>query len=219
MDKISLTHRVRAKYGKITRTLMASLDDIWDAPVTPSSPKTPRHLDADDDEAEVQRPTKRQKQALFLSDSEDEGGGSGAMRRGVVTAPPPAVSGGMDDDVEALFADAENDEGLSFKRIGDLDVAALEREAEERHRRAMPLTPHPVVPSSSPPRDVEAGRTGAGGAQGNDKDKGKGKDTKKRPRPVPLNENLLLGPTGFPDLISQLKDFKVKGKGREVRWI
>ncbi|KXN86878.1 Chromosome segregation in meiosis protein 3 [Leucoagaricus sp. SymC.cos] len=194
---------------------MASIDDIWDAPVAPNSPKTPRHLDIDDgdDEAQVQRPAKRQKQALFLSDSEDEGEDEGRVKRGIIKAPPPAANPGMDEDVEALFADAENDAALSFKRIGDLDVAAMEREAEERHRRALPLTPHPVMPSSSPARD---GGTAGNGAGGSKNDKEKGKDTKKRPRPVPLNENLLLGPTGFPDLISQIKDFKVRGKGREL---
>lgn len=194
---------------------MSSIDHISNPPVTPHSPKTPRQLDTDDDEAELQRPAKRQKPALFLSDSDDDGAGS-AIRRGVVKAPPPAADPGIDQDVEALFADAENDEALSFKRIGDLDVAAMEKEAEERHRRAMPLTPHPVMPSSSPARDDGTMGNSAGGSKGTDKDKGKEKESKKRPRPVPLNENLLLGPTGFPDLISQLKDFKVKGKGREV---
>lgn len=192
---------------------MASIDDIWDTPVTPSSPRTPRHLDTDNDDVEVQRPSKRQKQALFLSDSEDEGGGGGVMRRGVVKAPPPVIDSGMDVDVEAMFADAENDEALSFKKIDDLDVAAMEREAEERHRRSLPLTPHPVMPSSSPVRDDGTTGNGAGGSKN---DKGKSKDTKKRARPVPLNENLLLGPTGFPELISQVKDFKLKGKGREA---
>jgi replication fork protection complex subunit Csm3/Swi3 len=119
----------------------------------------------------------------------------------------------VDYDVEAMFLDAENDEGLSFKKIGDLDVGAMEREAEERHRRATPLTPHPVMPSSSPAREGGTSGNGAGGLQDN---KGKGKDGKKRPRPVLLNENLLLGTTGFPDLISQVRNFKVKGKGREV---
>ncbi|KAJ3564055.1 hypothetical protein NP233_g8545 [Leucocoprinus birnbaumii] len=190
---------------------MASIDDIWDAPVTPNSPKTPRLLDRDDDEVEVQRPSKRQKQALFLSDSEDEAGESSRIGRSVVRAPPPVTGPGMDDDVEAMFADAEKDEGLSFKRIGDLDLAAMEREAEERHRRPLPLTPHPVMPSSSPARDDGTSGNGAGGSK-NDK----GKEAKKRARPVPLNETLLLGPTGFPELISQVKDFKVKGKGREV---
>lgn len=193
---------------------MASIDDIWDAPVTPNSPKTPRHLDTDDHDVELQRPSKRQKQALFLSDSEDEGKNGSGMRRGVVEAPAPVNDPGMDDDVEAMFADAENDEGLSFRKIGDLDVAAMEREAEEKHRRATPLTPHPVMPSRSPTRDGNITGNGSGSSHNN---KGKGKDEKKRARPVPLNENLLLGPTGFPDLVSQVKDFKVKGKGREVR--
>lgn len=193
---------------------MTSIENIWDAPVTLDSPKTPRHLDAEDDDEQVQRPAKRQKQALFLSDSEDEGGDGGGMRRGVAKAPPPIVEGDMDNEVEALFADAENDDGLSFKRVGDLDVAAMEREAEARHRKNTPLTPHPVLPSSPAPNDGAQG--GATGESRGNKDKGKGKEQQKRPRPVLLNENLLLGPTGFPDLISQVKDFKIKGKGREV---
>lgn len=188
------------KHITITRGIMASIDDIWDAPVTP------RHNDTDDDEVQVQRPFKRQKQALFLSDSEDEGGG---MRRGVVKAPPVANDPGIDHDVEALFADAENDEGLSFKKTEDLDVAAMEREAQERHSR--PLTLHPIMPSSSPTRE-----NGTSGDASRGQKIDKAKDTQKRARPAPLNESLLLGPTGFPELISLVKDFKVKGKGREV---
>jgi replication fork protection complex subunit Csm3/Swi3 len=182
---------------------MASFDDIRDAPVTSNSPKTPRQLDEDDDDdARLQPPAKRQRQTLFLSDSEADD------QPGAINAPPPVVNPPIDEDVEALFADAENDEQLSFNRIGDLDIAAMEKEAEERHRRAMPLTPHLVMPSRSPTRDGKATDTG--------EMKGKEKEPIKRRKPLVLNENLLLGPTGFPDLISELKDFKVKGKGHEV---
>jgi replication fork protection complex subunit Csm3/Swi3 len=187
---------------------MASLDEIWDAPVSSTSPKAPRQLDLDDDDALLEPPAKRQRQALFLSDSEDDDQPGASVPRGATRAPPRVVNPLVDEDVEALFADAENDEQLSFKRIGDLDIAAMEKEAEERHRRAMPLTPHPVMPSSSPARDGEATATSG--------TKGKEKEPIKRRKPLVLNENLLLGPTGFPDLISQLKDFKVKGKGHEV---
>lgn len=193
---------------------MTSIDDIWDAPAAAISPRTPRHLDTDDDEADLQRPTKRQKQVLFLSDSEEEGDQS-VMRRDVVKAPPPAVNPNIDGDLEAMFADAENDDGLSFKGFGDLDVAAMEREAEERHRRPPPLTPHPIMPSSSPAQGNSTFGKTPGDSQ-NAKEKNKGNDANKRARPPPLNENLLLGPTGFPELISQIKDFKLKGKGREV---
>jgi len=178
---------------------MASLDNIWDAPV---SPQITRRIDTDTDDDKVQRPHKRQKQALFLSDSEDEGGG---MSHNVKAAPDP----GIDNDVEALFEDAENDEGLSFKRTGDLDMAAMEREAQERHLK--PLTPHPIMPSSSPTR-----KNGPSGDASRGSKIDKGNTIQKRIRPVPLNESLLLGPTGFPELISLVKDFKVKGKGREV---
>ncbi|XP_006458081.1 hypothetical protein AGABI2DRAFT_115101 [Agaricus bisporus var. bisporus H97] len=65
------------------------------------------------------------------------------------------------------------------------------------------------MPSSSPARD--------GGATGTTNGiQGKEKEPNKPRKLVTLNENLLLGPTGFPDLISELKDFKVKGKGHEV---
>jgi len=182
---------------------MASLDDIWDAPV---SPQTTRRIDTDADDDKVQRPHKRQKQALFLSDSEDEGSG---MRHNVVKAAPVVNDPGIDNDVEALFEDAENDEGLSFKRTGDLDMAAMEREAQERHLK--PLAPHSIIPSSSLTRN-----NGPSGDASRDSKIDKGNTTQKRIRPVPLNESLLLGPTGFPELISLVKDFKVKGKGREV---
>lgn len=203
-------------YQNNASPLMTSIENIWDAPVTLNSPRTPRPLDAEDDDEQDQRPAKRQKQALFLSDSEDEGGDGGGVRRSVPQASPRIVEGDIADDVEALFADAENDDGLSFKRIGDLDVAAMEKEAEARHRKNTPLTPHPVLPSSSPAPNDGTNGNGGGESRGNKKDQGKGKEQQKRSRPVLLNENLLLGPTGFPDLISQVKDFKIKGKGREV---
>jgi len=150
---------------------------------------------------------------LFLSDSEDEGGDEGGdssgMRHNVVKAVPVVNDHGIDNDVEALFEDAENDAGLSFKRTGDLDMAAMEREAQERHLK--PLTPHSVVPSRLPTRN-----NGPSGDASRGSKIDKGNTTQKRIRPVPLNESLLLGPTGFPELISLVKDFKVKGKGREV---
>lgn len=185
---------------------MASLDDIWDAPV---SPQTTRHIDTETDDDKVQRPHKRQKQALFLSDSEDEGGDGSGMRHNVVKAVPAVNDPGIDNDVEALFEDAENDEGLSFKRTGDLDMAAMEREAQERHLK--PLTTHPVMPLSSLTRN-----NGPSGDASRGSKTDQGNTTQKRIRPVPLNESLLLGPTGFPQLIYLVKDFKVKGKGREV---
>ncbi len=71
------------------------------------------------------------------------------------------------------------------------------------------MMPHEVLPSSSPPRDLE---------KGEEKDKDDKKEQKKEKKKIArLNEALLVGPSGFPQLIKDTKDFKIKGKGHEAR--
>ncbi|OJA08160.1 hypothetical protein AZE42_03595 [Rhizopogon vesiculosus] len=174
------------------------LDDIWDAPVSPTRAITP-HPDA-------VSPQKRPIEALFLSgsDNEDE---QPAPKRTASLAPRP--------DVDALFADIDKDEDededLRYKPLAPaLDLQALQKQAAAKHV----LTPHQILPSSSPPRDVRLD----GDDEGNNT-KGKGKDDKEgkkeRRKAATLDEACLVGATGFPSLITDIKDFKVKGKGHE----
>jgi replication fork protection complex subunit Csm3/Swi3 len=177
---------------KITRLPELSsmdLDDIWDAPVSPARAVTPH---------------KRPIETLFLSgsDNEDE---QPAPKRPASSAPRP--------DVDALFADIDKDEDeeddLRYKPLAPaLDLEALHKQAAAKHV----LTPHQILPSSSPPRDVGLDEDDEGGDK-----KGKGKEGKKeRKKVATLDEASLVGATGFPQLITNIKDFKVKGKGHEV---
>ncbi|KAG5645243.1 hypothetical protein DXG03_006660 [Asterophora parasitica] len=172
---------------------MDSIDDIWDNPIDTTG---------NDDEPQASS----SKQPLFLADSVDD----------EVPRPPPSKAPDFDVDIDAMFADVENDdEAFNIQPLtSKLDSEALRREAEARHKRNMPtLTPHAIL-SSSPPREI-----GDGEARSTSKAPGgeKTKDGKKeRRKPVRLDEGRLLGPTGFPKLIKDTKDFKIKGKGYEV---
>ena len=149
------------------------------------------------------------RQPLFLADSDDEGA------RNAIGSPhkaPPSV----DIDIDALFADVDDDDDLfSFKPLAPaLDTEALRREAELRHKNnVQPLTPHAILPSSSPLRD--AGPDQAAKSKQGRIDPGK-EGQKERRKPVKLDEGRLLGPTGFPQLMKTTKNFRTKGKGHEV---
>ncbi|KAJ8584935.1 Swi3-domain-containing protein [Rhizopogon salebrosus TDB-379] len=165
------------------------LDDIWDAPVSPARAVTPH---------------KRPIETLFLSgsDNEDE---QPAPKRPASSAPRP--------DVDALFADMDKyedeEDDLRYKPLAPaLDLEALHKQAAAKHV----LTPHQILPSSSPPRDVGLDEDDEGGDK-----KGKGNEGKKeRKKVATLDEASLVGATGFPQLITNIKDFKVKGKGHEL---
>jgi replication fork protection complex subunit Csm3/Swi3 len=182
---------------------------IWDEPLTAHSPRRAseerRPIDIEDDDDEVpQRPKKRARQTLFYADSDDDidlvPGPSNAET--VLKAPPP-----HDIDIDALFAGVDDDEEIS-QLPAILDEAELTRRAEARYKNnAPPLTLHEILPSSSPGREVEGG---------NAKKKSKDDEKKGRQRQLRLDENLLLSPTGFPQLVKMAKDFKIKGKGHEV---
>ncbi|KAF9464749.1 replication fork protection component Swi3-domain-containing protein [Collybia nuda] len=170
---------------------MNSLDSIWDEPVVNEDPPlTP-------------------KESLFLESSEDEPdkmGSHGRQRHTQVG----------DIDIDALFAgidDDGDDDAFTIKPLApSLDTEVLRREAESRHKnRLLSLTPHAILPSSSPPRDTENGADMR--SKGDDREKD---TTKSRRKPVRLDEGRLLGPTGFPQLIKDTKDFRTKGKGHEV---
>ncbi|KAG6907359.1 hypothetical protein DXG01_009243 [Tephrocybe rancida] len=167
---------------------MDSLDDIWDEPV---------------DEAPAPRSTSAPREPLFLADSDDES----------VPRPPPQNVQDIDVDIDAMFAEVEEeDDPFNIKPLtSNLNTEALTRAAEARHKKSMPsLTPHAIM-SSSPPRDM-------GDEQTTKKTGGdKGKDGQKEKRkPMRLDEGRLLGPTGFPKLIKDTKNFRTKGKGHEA---
>ncbi|KAG1891075.1 Swi3-domain-containing protein [Suillus subluteus] len=174
-----------------------SLDDIWDAPISPARAVTP-HSDTVSSQ-------KRPRETLFLSDSDNEDE-QPAPKRPTSSAPRP--------DVDALFADIDNDDAeeeddLRYKPLAPaLDLETLRKQAEAKHA----LTPHQILPSSSPPRDLGPDEENEGGKD----NKEKGKDGKKeRKKVVLLDETSLIGASGFPQLIQNIKDFKVKGKGHE----
>lgn len=176
---------------------MDSLDSIWDEP----------GVNDDSSAAPI-----KHKEALFLDGSDDEDDVAGpSSTRGHVQKTP------ADIDIDALFAgvDDGDDDAFTFKPLApSLDTEALRREAESRHKNRVPsFTPHAILPSSSPPRDT------GNNVDGTTKDRGgdKGKDMKKeRRKPARLDEGRLLGPTGFPQLIKDTKNFRTKGKGHEV---
>ncbi|KAG6874193.1 hypothetical protein C0995_003739 [Termitomyces sp. Mi166 len=176
-------------YQQLERVAMDSLDNIWNEPV-------------DEDPARPHS-SPSSHEPLFLADSDEEN-----ARR-----PPPQNVADVDVDIDAMFAEVEaEDDPFTFKPLtSDLNTKALTREAEARHKRAIPsLTPHAIM-SSSPPRDPGNDQTSKqGGGQ-------KGKEGRKeRRKPVRLDEGRLLGPNGFPKLIKDTKDFKIKGKGYEA---
>ncbi|KAG5650768.1 hypothetical protein H0H81_011107 [Sphagnurus paluster] len=164
---------------------MDSLDHIWDEPAETIIPRSSS--------------ASRQSEPLFLNSDDDE---------------PPTKKLQVDVDIDAMFDDVENeDDPFNFKPLtSNLDAEALRQEAEARHRKnLLSLTPHAIM-SSSPPREMGDNERSKPSATGGDK----GKDGKReRRKPVKLDEGRLLGPSGFPKLIKDTKNFKIKGKGHE----
>jgi replication fork protection complex subunit Csm3/Swi3 len=174
-----------------------------------------------DDHDDHPRPSKRSRSSLFLADSDDDEQGDDNHATSRVQDVPPQQA--LQPDINAIFADAENDETLTYVPLAPpLDLDALRREADARHARNIQpivLTPHQIMPSSSPPRDTQAD-TNAGTRRGraaeDDTDK-PAKGGKERRKIARLDEGSLLGPNGFPLLVKQTKNFQPKGKGHEVR--
>jgi replication fork protection complex subunit Csm3/Swi3 len=198
---------------KVNNAIMMDAS-IWDKPTVQDSPKRAEKsrpidiVDIEDDDV-LQRPKKRPRQALFYADSDDDDidnipGPSNTET--VLKAPQP-----HDIDIDALFAGVDDDDDeLSRPLPAILDEDELTRQAEARFKKNQPpLTLHEILPSSSPARDQERGY--------GTKSRENGEDEKKvRRRQLKLDENLLLSPTGFPQLIKMTKDFRIKGKGHEV---
>ena len=225
MDMI-VTVTVYYKHDQITRdatalarqsvqflTMSVALEDLWDTPAEPSSPRRPKDPivldddDDDDDEPDIApRPSKRPRlsEPLFLAgDSDDEL----PARR-----PPPSSR----PDIDAMFAELDNeeDESLQFQPLGEsIDKKQIRREAAKRAAADIPkASQYELIPSSSPPRDGE----GKLDRSGKEKDEGKEVEKKERKMIARMDEARLLGPAGFPALIKGTKDFIPRGKGHEV---
>ncbi|KII88438.1 hypothetical protein PLICRDRAFT_698822 [Plicaturopsis crispa FD-325 SS-3] len=182
----------------------SALDDIWDEPVASSSRPSPRPRQDSDSDNDAHRPAKRRRSSqLFLPDSDDEDDIQ-VSEPAAAKAPTSSVR----PDIDAMFADLDDDEDLAFAPLPpSLDRDALRKQADAKHAAALSLTPHAIAPSSSPPRDF-----------GDDAKKGRnGEEKKERKKVARLDETRLLGPDGFPALIQSTKGFKSKGKGHEVQ--
>ena len=201
----------RVQQTPTTTATMASLDDIWDTPAESASTlikNAPISFDDDDDNL-TSRPkpsaSARTRSTLFLdSDSENEAASASKSRYA-------SKSGSSKPDIDAFFDDLDDPEAGFQELAPSLDVESLKRQAGAK---LPPLTPHQILPSSSPPRDLGNGKDG-GKSRADGKKGERSTTTKRNKRPV-LDEGRLLGPQGFPALMKQTKDFKPKGKGHEV---
>ncbi|KAI0780895.1 replication fork protection component Swi3-domain-containing protein [Trametes elegans] len=187
---------------------MASLDDIWDAPAEPSLRSKPfsparSHGGGDFSPPPTKRPSSS-RPLFFDSGSEDESNAPSKSRY----ASKPASN---KPDIDAFFADLDDDPDAAFQDLApSLDVAALKAQADAK----LALTPHQILPSSSPPREMGDEKEGDKGKAGDKK--GNTGAGKRKKRPV-LDETRLISPDGFPALMKQAKDFKPKGKGHELQ--
>jgi replication fork protection complex subunit Csm3/Swi3 len=184
--------------------MSSAIDSLWDDPVVEEVPKRHKTPLDDSDAEDYPRPTKRARQSLFLPGGSDDEDAPTTSRRNARQQPE------KDIDIDAIFDGIDDIDDVAPLKVVNADE--LERQMEAQYRASRPaLGQHQILPSSSPGRDTGIGSKGKG--KGKDDEDGE-KKTKRRP--MLLNEGLLLGPTGFPQLIKDVKDFKVKGKGHEV---
>lgn len=192
-----------------------SIDDIWDAPVENTQVSRKEAHISQSNTPLRPSPAKRRKVALFLSsDSENDAPQVPYKKR------TPSPQGKQKSVLDALFDDLDDDAAGTKELAPSLNIDQLRKQAEGRQMHKMPaLTPHQVLPSSSPPRDLgpdEEAEDG-GDTQGGRRKKGeKGSGLHKRKALPKLDETRLLGKDGFPALVKQVKDFTPKGKGHEV---
>lgn len=172
---------------------------------TPDIEKIQKRIERTNDEIDdsEERPSKRPRQDLFLSDSDD-------TIPTVKRKDPPA----QDIDIDALF-DVEDDidEEIAFKPLPPaLNEEELRSQAEARYRKELPpLTPHQVLPTQLDTTEkpgIDRQRTSKDNQAKNEK--------KERRKLAKLDENRLLSRDGFPQLMKMTKDFRINGKGQEV---
>lgn len=167
------------------------VDEIWNTPVEQRAPSVDRDSDV---ESSAPRPSRLRRSAVDLPGSDED---------------MPEVDPELEQTLKRVF---EDDGDFDLPSLStSIDQEALRREAEAKYRNMPPLTPHEILPSSSPPRDTGEERKRKEGPVA------KGKDSQKERRKIMrLDEGRLLGPTGFPQLITDTKHFRIKGKGHEV---
>lgn len=115
-------------------------------------------------------------------------------------------------DIDALF-DMEDDIEMAFKPLPPaLNEEELCSRAEARYRKELPpLTPHQVLPTQLDTTEKPGIDLLPASKDNQAKD-----EKKERRRLAKLDENRLLSPNGFPQLMKMTKDFRIKGKGHEV---
>ncbi|KAH9856920.1 replication fork protection component Swi3-domain-containing protein [Lenzites betulinus] len=191
---------------------MASLDDIWDIPAEPSSARKPSPAPstgnggAGGSSPAPPRRTGSSRPLFFDSDSDNEGQAASTSRYASKT-------NSKKTDIDAFFDDLDDPETQFQDLAPSLDVDALKRQANAK----LALTPHQILPSSSPPRDLGDEESGAKGRAGDRKTRGRDDPVTKRKQRPRLDEARLVGPDGMPALVKQAKDFRPKGKGHELQ--
>ncbi|KAI0683693.1 replication fork protection component Swi3-domain-containing protein [Cytidiella melzeri] len=207
--------------------MSVSIDDIWSTPLENTPPRTRKDVltsEAIGNTPSRPSPAKRRRTTLFLSsDSENDAPSTSKVPYRIRT-PPPSDKDKQKSLVDALFDDLDgDDDGGGFKELApSLNIEALRKQASQRNGRARipALTPHQILPSSSPERDLGPDEVAGGvsGKQQNGKEKKKDDEDgmKKRKLLAKLDEVRLIGDGGFPALIKQTKDFKPRGKGHEL---
>lgn len=201
--------------------MSVSIDDIWDAPIEATRARSRKDALTSSNNTPRPSPAKRRRTALFLSsDSENDVPAVPYRKR----TPPPSEKVKHKAAVDALFDDLDDldDAGGADDLLPSLNIDELRKQAERNQRaRAPALTPHQILPSSSPPRDLGPDEDAeGGGAKGGNGKKGDKDGGLHKRKPLPkLDETRLLGDSGFPALIKQTKGFRPRGKGHEVSWI
>ena len=225
-ERVHIIHHLASYISTLLYFVFAmsmSIDDIWDTPLDNSPPRARKDVlstEAISNTPARPSPAKRRRTTLFLSsDSENDAPSTSKNTRNSQHT-PPTQSDKQKALIDALFDDLDGEDDDGFKELApapSIDELRRQAQASQRNRTRIPTsTPHQILPSSSPPRDLGPEETEESG-----KGKGKGKkgeDGDKKRKPIPrLDETRLVGETGFPALIKQTKDFKPRGKGHEVR--
>lgn len=176
------------------------LDDIWDAPIVEQPTRAASA--ALGSPSTRSSPPKRRRTNLFLSSgSEDEG------------PPPPRKEKSAPKkvpDIDALFDDLDDDGDLNIAPALDLDQ--LRKQADAKYVKPSGAK-RSALPDSQPDKDGD----GEGGTDKEKNGEGEGGDGQKKRKPIArLDEARLIGPSGFPALAQQAKEFQPRGKGHEV---
>jgi replication fork protection complex subunit Csm3/Swi3 len=199
------------------------INDIWNLPL-----ETP--VANPDGERPTSSPRASNPPLFLPSDDDDEEDAAAAPAPNAnASARNDANNPNSNPDIDALF-DGLDDMDDGFQELAPaLDFDALRREADARNARAvraeLGAANIPAAESSSTAsaaaknnNNNNRGRGGGGGGalDGLDGD-GEEDDGKKKRKPLPkLDETRLLGKDGFPQLLTDTKNFKPKGKGHEV---